>query len=157
MGTDWHQRGVSPGRSPALLAPFSAVGHVTGSAERRCWLPRSAGPVLTKAVTPSCNQWVGELPPERLGRAYVFLMKSHKASTFLNRPYRQRSPLLSYLSEYHDPEEDAKTPGVVEMAPWPTGFDEEGVVQWDWDKCEARGGSWKKVRRRMEQKRIEPE
>ncbi|KAG0660848.1 hypothetical protein C6P46_004403 [Rhodotorula mucilaginosa] len=104
-----------------------------------------------------CNQWVGELPPERLGRAYVFLMKSHKASTFLNRPYRQRSPLLSYLSEYHDPEEDAKTPGVVEMAPWPTGFDEEGVVQWDWDKCEARGGSWKKVRRRMEQKRIEPD
>lgn len=104
-----------------------------------------------------CNQWVGELPPERLGRAYVFLMKSHKASTFLNRPYRNRSPLLSYLSEYHDPEEDAKTSGVVEMAPWPTGFDQDGVVQWDWEKCEARGGSWKKVRRRMEQKRIEPE
>ncbi|GAA6016284.1 hypothetical protein JCM8202_005550 [Rhodotorula sphaerocarpa] len=104
-----------------------------------------------------CNQWVGELPPERLGRAYVFLMKSHKASTFLNRPYRNRSPLLSYLSEYHDPEEDAKTSGVVEMAPWPTEFDQDGVVQWDWEKCEARGGSWKKVRRRMEQKRIEPD
>ncbi|BGP22714.1 hypothetical protein JCM10295v2_001605 [Rhodotorula toruloides] len=104
-----------------------------------------------------CNQWVGELPPERLGRAYVFLNKSHKASTYLNRPYRERSKWLSALSEYHDPPEDVATPGVVEMAPWPVGFDEDGVVQWDWDKCAMRGGSWKKVKERMQDRRIEPD
>lgn len=104
-----------------------------------------------------CNQWVGELPPERLGRAYVFLNKSHRASTYLNRPYRKRSKWLSALSEYHDPPEDVATPGVVEMAPWPVGFDKDGVVQWDWDKCAMRGGSWKKVKERMQNRRIEPE
>ncbi|EPQ58594.1 FAD/NAD P-binding domain-containing protein [Gloeophyllum trabeum ATCC 11539] len=35
-----------------------------------------------------CNQWIGELEPEHLGRAYVFLNKSHKALPYINRPYR---------------------------------------------------------------------
>jgi dimethylaniline monooxygenase (N-oxide forming) len=34
-----------------------------------------------------CNQWAGELPPERQGRAYVFLNKSAKAMQFINQPY----------------------------------------------------------------------
>ncbi|GAA5848275.1 hypothetical protein JCM8547_004466 [Rhodosporidiobolus lusitaniae] len=103
-----------------------------------------------------CNQWVGELPPERLGRAYVFLNKSHAASTYLNRPYRRRSRFLSWISEYHDPPHDVEMPGVVEMAPWPAAFEGKGVVKWDWEKCEKRGGSWRKVRERMEKRRIEP-
>ncbi|GAA5919765.1 hypothetical protein JCM1841_005844 [Sporobolomyces salmonicolor] len=106
-----------------------------------------------------CAQWVGELPPERLGRAYVFLNKSHKASTFINRPYKNRPKWLSYISEYSDPPADVATPGVVEMAPWPTGFDEKacGTVLWDWDRCSARGGSWKRVRQRMEGRKVEPD
>ncbi|TNY23645.1 dimethylaniline monooxygenase [Rhodotorula diobovata] len=103
-----------------------------------------------------CAQWVGELPPERLGRAYVFLNKSHKAATFLNRPYRNRSKLMSLVSEYHDPPEDSATPGVVEMAPWPVGFDESGAVKWDWEACGKKGGSWKRVKARMEDRRVEP-
>ncbi|KPV75634.1 uncharacterized protein RHOBADRAFT_52680 [Rhodotorula graminis WP1] len=111
---------------------------------------------LLTGTSAGCNQWVGELPPERLGRAFVFLNKSHKASTFLNRPYRKRSKFLSLLSEYHDPPEDAATPGVAEMAPWPTGFSEDGAVQWDWEACGRRGGSWKKVKERMQDRRVEP-
>ncbi|GAA6029258.1 hypothetical protein JCM8097_003591 [Rhodosporidiobolus ruineniae] len=111
---------------------------------------------LLTGTSAGCNQWVGELPPERLGRAYVFLNKSHAATTYINRPYKTRSKLLSLISSYHDPEEDVATLGVVELAPFPTGFDEEGAVQWDWEKCSARGGSWKKVRERMEGRRVEP-
>ncbi|GAA6004683.1 hypothetical protein JCM10207_000980 [Rhodosporidiobolus poonsookiae] len=112
---------------------------------------------LLTGTSAGCNQWVGELPEERLGRAYVFLNKSHGASTYLNRPYRSRSPLLSWISEYHDPPEDAATPGVVELAPWPEGFDADGAVRWDWEKCEKRGGSWKRVAERMRSRRVEPD
>lgn len=31
---------------------------------------------LLTGTTAGCNQWAGELPPERQGRAYVFLNKS---------------------------------------------------------------------------------
>jgi len=65
--------------------------------------------------------------------------------------------LLSFVSDYHDPEEDVATPGVVEMAPFPTGFDKSGKVEFDWDKCEKRGGSWKRVRQRLEGREIKPE
>ncbi|GAA5932836.1 flavin-containing monooxygenase [Sporobolomyces koalae] len=112
---------------------------------------------LLTGTQAGCNQWAGELPEERLGRAYVFLNKSHKASPYLNRPYKSRSKLLSFLSEYHDPPEDTATPGQVEMAPFPTGIDETGRVEFDWDKCERRGGSWRKVRQRLEKRRIEPD
>ncbi|GAA6005027.1 flavin-containing monooxygenase [Rhodotorula paludigena] len=103
-----------------------------------------------------CAQWVGELPPERLGRAYVFLNKSHKAMTYINRPYKKRSKLLSLVSDYYDPPEDAATPGIVELAPWPIGFEADGTVKWDWDACEKKGGSWKRVRARMEGRKVEP-
>jgi dimethylaniline monooxygenase (N-oxide forming) len=96
------------------------------------------------------------LTPRFVLAAYVFLNKSHRASTYLNRPYKKRSKLLSLISEYHDPEEDRKTIGVVEMAPFPAGIDKNGRVEFDWDKCEKRGGSWKKVRERLENRSIEP-
>ncbi|GAA6063837.1 hypothetical protein JCM10212_003999 [Sporobolomyces blumeae] len=112
---------------------------------------------LLTGTQAGCNQWVGELPSERLGRAYVFLNKSHKASPYLNRPYKERSKFLSFLSEYHDPPEDVATPGMVEMAPWPTGVRDDGAFEFDWVKCAKRGGSWKKVERRLHGRRIEPE
>ncbi|KZP32518.1 FAD/NAD-P-binding domain-containing protein [Athelia psychrophila] len=71
-----------------------------------------------------CNQWVGELAPERLGRAYVFLNKSHKAMPYINRPYRNRPAWMDYISSYIDPPEDSApaTQFVVDLAPFPTHF-----------------------------------
>ncbi|KAJ7261292.1 FAD/NAD(P)-binding domain-containing protein [Mycena haematopus] len=71
-----------------------------------------------------CNQWVGELEPERLGRAYVFLNKSHKAMPYINRPYKSRSAILEYMSRYIDPPEDMPphTDFTVDLAPFPSHF-----------------------------------
>lgn len=76
---------------------------------------------------------------------------------YLNRPYRNRSRLLSFLSEYHDPPQDVATEGVAEMMPWPERVESGGKVVWDWGKCKGRGGSWKKVAKRWEGKTVEPE
>ncbi|EJD46098.1 FAD/NAD(P)-binding domain-containing protein [Auricularia subglabra TFB-10046 SS5] len=75
-----------------------------------------------------CNQWVGELEPERLGRAYVFLNKSHKAMPYINRPYRNRPRILEYMSRYIDPPEDSppQTDFTVDLAPSPTHFTPDG-------------------------------
>ncbi|EPQ58604.1 dimethylaniline monooxygenase [Gloeophyllum trabeum ATCC 11539] len=85
-----------------------------------------------------CNQWVGELEPERLGRAYVFLNKSHKAMPYINRPYRRRPAFMDYLSRYSDPDEDMspQTDFTVELAPFPSHFTEGGraVFPLDLDK-----------------------
>ncbi|KAF5390335.1 hypothetical protein D9757_002786 [Collybiopsis confluens] len=77
-----------------------------------------------------CNQWVGELEPERLGRAYVFLNKSHKAMPYINRPYRNRPKYLDHLSRYIDPPEDSppQTNFTVDLAPFPTHFLPDGRV-----------------------------
>ncbi|KAI0059100.1 FAD/NAD-P-binding domain-containing protein [Artomyces pyxidatus] len=77
-----------------------------------------------------CNQWVGELEPERLGRAYVFLNKSHKAMPYINRPYRKRPAFMDYLSRYIDPPEDMPpaTDFTVDLAPFPSHFLPNGRV-----------------------------
>ncbi|KAJ7915489.1 FAD/NAD(P)-binding domain-containing protein [Mycena leptocephala] len=71
-----------------------------------------------------CNQWVGELEPDRLGRAYVFLNKSHKAMPYINRPYKSRPAILEYMSRYIDPPEDMppQTDFTVDLAPFPSHF-----------------------------------
>jgi hypothetical protein len=43
------------------------------------------------------------------------------------------------------------------MMPWPERVDSGGKVQWDWNKCRERGGSWKEVAKRREGKTVEPE
>ncbi|KAG7088525.1 hypothetical protein E1B28_012508 [Marasmius oreades] len=75
-----------------------------------------------------CNQWVGELEPERLGRAYVFLNKSQKAMPYINRPYRSRPAFLDYLARYIDPPEDSppQTNFVIDLAPFPSRFLPDG-------------------------------
>ncbi|TFK60658.1 FAD/NAD-P-binding domain-containing protein [Pluteus cervinus] len=78
-----------------------------------------------------CNQWVvGELEPDRLGRAYVFLNKSHKAMPYINRPYRDRPSWMDYLSSYIDPPEDSPpiTNFTVELAPFPSHILPTGQV-----------------------------
>ncbi|KAL7009471.1 hypothetical protein EMMF5_001102 [Cystobasidiomycetes sp. EMM_F5] len=75
-----------------------------------------------------CNQWVGELPPERLGRAYVFLNKSHKAQCYINKPYKPARSWLNLISRYSDPPEDLNNPIHVDLAPFPTHIREDGSV-----------------------------
>ncbi|KAL0947463.1 hypothetical protein HGRIS_013569 [Hohenbuehelia grisea] len=83
---------------------------------------------LLTGTQAGCNQWVGELEPERLGRAYVFLNKSHKAMPYINRPFRTRPAVPDYLSRYIDPPEDSppRTSFAVDLAPFPTHFNPDG-------------------------------
>ena len=74
-----------------------------------------------------CNQHVGALPNEILGRSYVFLNKSHKAMPYLNRPYKQKQPFLDFIgNEYMDPQEDAKSDRFVDTCTFPERFDDTG-------------------------------
>ncbi|WVF67693.1 hypothetical protein IAT40_002452 [Kwoniella sp. CBS 6097] len=72
-----------------------------------------------------CNQWAGELPPERQGRAYVFLNKSAKAMQFINRPFYSLSPLHKLLAHYIDPPPPSGNPK-IDIVPFPTSFDANG-------------------------------
>lgn len=71
-----------------------------------------------------CNQWAGELPPERQGRAYVFLNKSAKAMQFINRPYFKMSTLHQWFAHYMDPPlpEGVDDP-TIHIVPFPKSFD----------------------------------
>ena len=75
-----------------------------------------------------CNQWVGELEPHRLGRAYTFLNKSSKAMPYINRGWKNRSWLAEKFASYLDP------PGVlphetsVDLAPFPASINPDGSV-----------------------------
>ncbi|KAH7107363.1 FAD/NAD(P)-binding domain-containing protein [Auriculariales sp. MPI-PUGE-AT-0066] len=83
-----------------------------------------------------CNQWVGELEPERLGRAYVFLNKSHKAMPYINRPFRKRFWALDYMTRYIDPQEDSppQTDFAVDLAPFPSHITADGRVHFPLSK-----------------------
>uniref|UniRef100_A0A0W0F3V2 Dimethylaniline monooxygenase n=1 Tax=Moniliophthora roreri TaxID=221103 RepID=A0A0W0F3V2_MONRR len=89
--------------------------------KRVLWLPfrAHASHLGTQA---GCNQWVGELEPDRLGRAYVFLNKA--TMPYINRPYRKRLAFMDHFSRYIDPPEDSppQTDFVVDLAPFPTHF-----------------------------------
>lgn len=74
-----------------------------------------------------CNQWAGELPPERQGRAYVFLNKSARAMQFINRPYYNLSRLHRLLAHYIDPPLPAGVDDpTIHVVPFPKKFDETG-------------------------------
>ena len=76
-----------------------------------------------------CNQHVGALPNEMLGRSYVFLNKSHRAMPYLNRPYKQKQPFLDFIgNEYMDPPEDAQSDRFVDTCTFPERLDETGRV-----------------------------
>ncbi|WWD19371.1 hypothetical protein CI109_103831 [Kwoniella shandongensis] len=71
-----------------------------------------------------CNQWAGQLPPERQGRAYLFLNKSAKAMQYINKPFYTLSPLHKLFAHYIDPPSphDAK----IDIVPFPKEFDKDG-------------------------------
>ena len=76
-----------------------------------------------------CSQYVGELPKERLGRAYVFLNKSNKAMPYLNRPYKKDDPILKFLNnKYLDPPEDAESKRWVDTCTFPAQIEKDGSV-----------------------------
>ncbi|KAJ1026308.1 hypothetical protein NDA16_002395 [Ustilago loliicola] len=75
-----------------------------------------------------CNQWVGELEPHRLGRAYTFLNKSSKAMPYINRAWKKRNRFLEKITSYLDlptvkPEEVS-----IDLAPFPARVREDGRV-----------------------------
>jgi dimethylaniline monooxygenase (N-oxide forming) len=73
-----------------------------------------------------CNQWAGELPPERQGRAYVFLNKSAKAMQFINQPYQSLSPIHRYFAHYIDPPLPKVDNPKIDIVTFPTAFDGTG-------------------------------
>jgi dimethylaniline monooxygenase (N-oxide forming) len=82
--------------------------------------------VLTGTMA-GCNQWAGELPPERQGRAYVFLNKSAKAMQFINRPYFKMGWFHRLVAHYIDPPlpEGIDDP-TIHVVPFPKSFDDGG-------------------------------
>ncbi|WRT68738.1 uncharacterized protein IL334_005718 [Kwoniella shivajii] len=82
--------------------------------------------VLTGTMA-GCNQWAGELPPERQGRAYVFLNKSAKAMQFINRPFYNLSPIHKLFAHYIDPPPPkGNDDPTIDIVPFPKSFDENG-------------------------------
>ena len=74
-----------------------------------------------------CNQWAGELPPERQGRAYVFLNKSAKAMQFINTPFYRLGWLHRLVAHYIDPPTPKGiTDPTIHLTPFPERFDENG-------------------------------
>ena len=75
------------------------------------------------------NQHIGSLPPERLGRAFVFLNKSNKAMPYLNRPYQTKDPFRDFIgNKYVDPPEDANSDRWVDTCTFPSCIDDTGAV-----------------------------
>ncbi|PWN48556.1 FAD/NAD(P)-binding domain-containing protein [Violaceomyces palustris] len=75
-----------------------------------------------------CNQWVGELEPERLGRAFTFLNKSSKAMPYINRGWKNRPWLFEKLASYLDPPSVLPEEPSVDLAPFPHHFRKDGSV-----------------------------
>jgi len=74
-----------------------------------------------------CNQWAGELPPERQGRAYVFLNKSAKAMQFINQPHYNLSWIHKLFAHYIDPPvpRGVEDP-TIHLVTFPKEFDASG-------------------------------
>lgn len=75
-----------------------------------------------------CNQWVGELPQDRLGRAYVFLNKSSRAMPYINRKWKKRHWLMEKFASYPDPPSVRDDEPSVDMAPFPSHVTPSGQV-----------------------------
>lgn len=84
-------------------------------------------PALT-GTKAGCSQWVGELPPEKQGRAYVFLNKSAKAMPYINRPYKKRSKWAERFAEYLNPPDYTEEEVGIDLAPFPSHVTPEGEV-----------------------------
>lgn len=48
---------------------------------------------------------------------------------YINRPYKNRSKWMNYITEYIDPPEDANSDKVIELAPWICHVEEDGEVK----------------------------
>nr|CDI56133.1 related to flavin-containing monooxygenase [Melanopsichium pennsylvanicum 4] len=76
-----------------------------------------------------CNQWVGELEPHRLGRAYTFLNKSSKAMPYINRGWKNRNRFLERITSYLDPPTVKPEEVSVDLAPPPACVRQDGTVE----------------------------
>ncbi|WWC90360.1 uncharacterized protein L201_005293 [Kwoniella dendrophila CBS 6074] len=86
---------------------------------------------LLTGTMAGCNQWCGELPPEKQGRAYVFLNKSAKAMQFINQPYYNLSSIHKKFAHYIDPPKPKGNPK-IDIVPFPKKFDQDtGIAIFD--------------------------
>ncbi|SOV01869.1 related to flavin-containing monooxygenase [Ustilago sp. UG-2017a] len=76
-----------------------------------------------------CNQWVGELEPHQLGRAYTFLNKSSKAMPYINRGWKKRNRYLEKITSYLDPPTVKPEEVSVDLAPFPARVCQDGTVE----------------------------
>ncbi|WWC71229.1 uncharacterized protein I206_105182 [Kwoniella pini CBS 10737] len=84
--------------------------------------------ILTGTMA-GCNQWVGELPKEKQGRAFVFLNKSSKAMKFLNKPYYNLSKIHKYFFHYIDDYQSSnQKQKQIEIVPFPKKINKDGIV-----------------------------
>ncbi|KAK4054707.1 hypothetical protein OIV83_000631 [Microbotryomycetes sp. JL201] len=107
-----------------------------------------------------CNQWIGSLPPSRLGRAYVFLNKSHKAMAYINRPYAPKRRIMSdwFGTQYIDPPFPPTPCRQIDLALWPERVDENGVVHFlPASKLAQSAGIDRPEERMMAQRQIRPD
>ena len=109
----------------AYVHPWIAASHLRWHVsdtiiKRVLWL-------LTGTMS-GCNQWAGELPPERCGRAYVFLNKSAKAMPFINRPYFKMSPLHRFFFRYIDPPLPDVADPTINITTFPSRFEKGRAI-----------------------------
>ncbi|CAO1627417.1 unnamed protein product [Jaminaea pallidilutea] len=97
--------------------------HISDTVLRNVVLPVLTG---TKA---GCNQWAGELPAARQGRAYVFLNKSAKAMPYINRPYKKRNRFMERIATYLDPPDMTDDEPDIDLAPFPKLVRPDGTVE----------------------------
>ncbi|ORY62871.1 hypothetical protein BCR35DRAFT_322448 [Leucosporidium creatinivorum] len=107
-----------------------------------------------------CNQWIGGLPPSRLGRAYVFLNKSSKAMPYINAPYQPTNRLLSTLlsTSYIDPPLPPTRCSTIDLALWPSSISTTGsIVFTPSSSLPQSRGKDRPEERRMKSREVKPD
>ncbi|KIW04498.1 uncharacterized protein PV09_04255 [Verruconis gallopava] len=83
---------------------------------------------LISGTKAGLDQWCGEISAERYHASKIFFNKSTKAMPYISAPYRKFSILNAFRSLIVQiPISDTKGRH-IDLAPWPTRFDEKGVV-----------------------------
>ncbi|QDS74430.1 hypothetical protein FKW77_006147 [Venturia effusa] len=84
---------------------------------------------FTSGTYAGLDQWIGGLPAERYHASKIFFNKSMKAMPYLSAQYRTNSllnKLRACIAQVRIPETGGRK---IDLAPWPSHFDEKGVVR----------------------------
>ncbi|TID21542.1 FAD/NAD(P)-binding domain-containing protein [Venturia nashicola] len=84
---------------------------------------------FTSGTYAGLDQWIGGLPAERYHASKIFFNKSTKAMPYISAQYRTNSLLnkiRACIAQVRIPETGGRN---IDLAPWPSHFDEKGVVR----------------------------